>query len=162
MKTSTRQWILVLALIVTNLFSASSMVFSSHNIDELKIVARQGCVYSQYNLGVIYHGGIGVAADFKEAIFWFRKAASQGYVDAQMAIAGMYYLGEGLQQDYSEAAKWARKAADQNDAEAQYNLGMMYYAGKGVQQSFREAVNWLKKAAVQDYLNALFDGLVKS
>jgi hypothetical protein len=91
-----KQWVTVLAIVLLNLFFFSTTAFSSHQINELKSIADQGCVYSQYNLGVIYYGGIGVAPDFKEAMSWFRKADEQDYVDAQVAIAGMYYLGKGV------------------------------------------------------------------
>ncbi len=156
MKLSLQQLTISLIIVSTVTYLICSAVFASHTINELKMIADQGCVYSQYNLGVIYYGGIGVLPDFKEAMSWFRKAADQNYADAQVAIAGMFYLGTGVPQDFNEAAKWARKAAHQNDAEAQYNLGMMYYGGRGVKQDFIEAVLWLKRAALQDYPNALF------
>jgi TPR repeat protein len=113
-----RQWVVFLTLVSLILLCSSKSVFSSHRINDFKSIADQGCVYSQYNLGVIYYGGIGVPPDLEEALSWFRKVAEQDYVDAQVAMAGMYYLGQGVPQDYSEAARWARKAADQNDAEA--------------------------------------------
>ena len=41
-------------------------------------LADQGNAAAQYNLGVIYDKGLGVAQDYKAAVKWYRKAADQG------------------------------------------------------------------------------------
>jgi TPR repeat protein len=48
--------------------------------------AEQGFALAQYNLGVMYHNGQGVAQNHEEAVKWYRKAAEQGYADAQKAL----------------------------------------------------------------------------
>ncbi|MBM3522441.1 MAG: SEL1-like repeat protein, partial [Alphaproteobacteria bacterium] len=41
-------------------------------------LAEQGNAYAQYNLGVMYDNGWGVAQDYAEAERWYRLAADQG------------------------------------------------------------------------------------
>ena len=45
--------------------------------------AEQGHAEAQYNLGVCYEKGEGVAQDSSEAVKWFRQAAEQGVAEAQ-------------------------------------------------------------------------------
>jgi TPR repeat protein len=45
--------------------------------------ADQGNARAQFNLGVLYANGQGVAQDYAEAARWYRKAADQGHADAQ-------------------------------------------------------------------------------
>ena len=120
--------------------------------------ADQGCASSQYELGLMYYEGEGVARNLAEAAKWYRKAANQGDAEAQYNLGYMYYNGEGVAQNLAEAAKWYRKAANQGVADAQYNLGYMYYYGQGVAQDMAEAKKWFSMAAaqgVQDAINCL-------
>jgi len=111
--------------------------------------AYQGHVSAQYNLGVMYDKGTGVAEDDAKAVKWYRKAADQGDADAQYNLGVMYGKGRGVAEDDAEAVKWYRKAADQGDADAQYNLGAMYDQGSGVAQDYAEAMKLYRKAADQ-------------
>ena len=45
--------------------------------------AEQNYAKAQYNLGVCYEHGEGVAKDPVEAVKWYRKAAEQNYAKAQ-------------------------------------------------------------------------------
>ena len=67
MKRAASQLILALITLLSTLFFVYPIV-AAHTIEELKIIAEHGCVHSQYNLGVIYYGGIGVVPDIKEAL----------------------------------------------------------------------------------------------
>jgi TPR repeat protein len=53
-------------------------------------LADQGDAAAQYNLGLMYVDGHGVAQDDAAAVSWFRKAADQGYADAQYNLGLMY------------------------------------------------------------------------
>ena len=116
-------------------------------IRELRLLAKQGHATAQYNLGVFYAKGLGVAQDDAEAVKLFRKAAEQGHAEAQFFLGVMYRHGRGVSQDYAEAVKWWRKAAEQGGTEAQYNLGSMYYDGQGVTQDYVQTHMWLNVAA---------------
>lgn len=110
--------------------------------------------WAQNRIGVMYSLGKGIPTDYKEAAYWYRKAAEQNFAKAQHNLGYLYELGNGVQQDYKEAVYWYRKAAGQNYAAAQVNLGFMYYYGNGVQQDYKEAVYWFRKAAEQNVVEA--------
>ena len=103
----------------------------------------------QFNLGNKYRSGQGVLQDYKQAVYWYQKAAEQGFADAQFNLGLMYDKGLGVLQDYKQAAYWYQKTAEQGDAEAQNNLGGMYDKGQGVLQDYKQAVYWYQKAADQ-------------
>jgi len=97
----------------------------------------------------MYDKGKGVTQDYKQAVYWYQKAAEQGYAEAQNHLGNMYRKGLGVSQDNAEAVKWYRKSADQGDSLAQYNIGKMYAYGLGVAQDYAEAIKWIQKAAEQ-------------
>ena len=55
-------------------------------IKQYQIAAEQGNATAQYNLGVCYYNGQGVAQDNKKAVYWFTKSAEQGNADAIGAL----------------------------------------------------------------------------
>ncbi len=78
-----------------------------------KLAAEQGFANAQYNLGVMYDQGQGVAQDYKEAVRWYRKAAEQGHACSQFILGSMYDNGQGVPQDYVQAHMWYNLAASQ-------------------------------------------------
>jgi TPR repeat protein len=110
-------------------------------------LANAGNAVAQFNLGLMYDKGNGVAQDYAEAARWFRKAADQGLAVGQFNLGVSYEKGQGLPQDYAEAAKWYRKAAEKDLAMAEYNLGILYAQGQGVPQDYVEAYKWFSLAA---------------
>jgi TPR repeat protein len=109
--------------------------------------ADQGHASAQYNLGVCYRDGAGVAMNAFEAAKWYRKAAEQGHAEA----------AKSLDEFHTESLTRFRKAAEQGDAEAQNNLGKCYAEGEGVPQDFVQALKWYRKAAEQGHAEALFN-----
>jgi TPR repeat protein len=135
----------IAAAMAVVIVSACIVWFSGHPIS-----AR-----AQYNLGVAYENGQGVAMDDAQAAYWYRKAADQGDADAQTNLGVMYANGfGGLAKDDAQAVTWYRKAAEQGNAKAQYNLGIMYANGKGVQEDDAKAVSCYRNAAEQGYAHA--------
>ena len=55
-------------------------------LKELRPLAEKGDAQAQYNLGVMYYTGDGVAQDYAEALRWYRLAAEQGYASAQFFL----------------------------------------------------------------------------
>ena len=98
---------------------------SAHVEQLLRPWAERGDARAQYNLGVMYYDGRGVAQDYTKALKWWEKAAAQGDADAQYSLGTMYDAGQGVAQDYAKARKWFEKAAAQGLAAAQYNLGFI-------------------------------------
>ena len=56
---------------------------TNNRIDELKKDAQKGDVLSQSLLGDSYYYGKEVTQDYKQAAYWFKKAAEQGDEDAK-------------------------------------------------------------------------------
>jgi len=68
-----------------------------------RAAAEQGDPYAQFNLGLLYKKGDGVARDDALAATWLRLAAKQGLAFAQNHLGAMYYNGRGVEQDDHEA-----------------------------------------------------------
>ena len=69
-------------------------------------LAEKGDARAQYNLGLLYASGLGVAHDYQAALKWHRMAAKQGHAGAQNELAQMYSKGQGVPQDYVRAYMW--------------------------------------------------------
>lgn len=93
---------------------------------EILPLAKAGNTDAEHLLGLMYYMGRGVPQDYKEALFWHRKAALKGKADAQYVVGAMYYTGNAVIQDHKEAVTWFRKAAEQGHPDAQQVLGLMY------------------------------------
>jgi TPR repeat protein len=73
--------------------------------------AEQGDELAQFNLGVMYDNGQGVAKDDVEAAKWYRKAAEQGIAIAQINLGVAYVNGQGVAKDQVEAYAFFNLAA---------------------------------------------------
>jgi len=102
---------------------------------EFLAAAKEGHADSQFNVGVMYEQGIGIAKDEQEAVVWYGKAAEQGHAAAQFNLGVLYENGRGTKIDFGKANECYRKASEQGDALAIGNLGMLYVRGQGVKQN---------------------------
>ncbi len=109
---------------------------------EFSKLAGQGNADAQYELGEMYHGGIGVENDNARAVQWFTHAAEQGHIEAQFNLGRIHYEGVDVPKDEVQAIKWFTlaaeqghddahlimdyMAAEQGDAERQYEMGRMF------------------------------------
>ncbi|MFO1079536.1 MAG: retroviral-like aspartic protease family protein [Reyranellaceae bacterium] len=112
-------------------------------------LAEQGNASAQYNIGLMYDRGNGVAQDFRQAMEWYRKAAAQGHARSMNNIGVLYQRGQGVARSDTEALAWYRKAAEKGSAPAQYNLGTMYERGEVVPRDLEQALAWYRKSAAQ-------------
>ena len=97
----------------------------------------------------MYEFGKGVDEDYRQAVFWYKKAAEQGDTKAQLNLAVMYKYGTGVSEDFSQSVYWYKKAAEQGDTKAQLNLAVMYASGEGVPENFVLAYKWANLAAAR-------------
>jgi TPR repeat protein len=111
-------------------------------LNEWKPIAEQGYAFAQYNLGIMYEYGNGVAKDYAEAVKWYRLSAEQGNAIGQYSLGLMYSNGYGILKDKAEAVKWWRLSAEQGYAYAQGMLGIMYELGEGVLKENIIAYMW--------------------
>ncbi len=72
---------------------------------EFRVLAEQGHVNAQFNLGIMYAYSQGVPQDYAEAVMWYRMAAEQGNANAQNNLGVMYSTGHGVPQDYTKAGE---------------------------------------------------------
>ena len=54
----------------------------------------------------MYHLGLGVDKNDKQAFHWFIRAAEQDHAGAQASLGEMYKHGWGVEQDDAAAQKW--------------------------------------------------------
>lgn len=109
--------------------------------------AHQNIGNAQYNLGVLYHQGLGVQQDTKRAIELYRVAASNNHPEAQYNL-GIAHI-EGIGADYNPqiAAHYFEKAALGGVIEAAYNLGLIQENGLLGEAQPDEAIFWYTLAA---------------
>lgn len=116
-------------------------------VNQLWLPAHRGDPGAQYNLGLLYGSGNGIAKNLTEAAKWYRRAADQGHAKAQAMLGVLFSSGQGVPQSQTEAIKWWQRAADQGDADARFNLGMAYWKGDGVTQDFDKAAALFRSMA---------------
>jgi TPR repeat protein len=75
-------------------------------LEEWIPLAEAGHPGAQYQLGIMYYRGEGVAQDYEQAAAWYRGAAEQGDAEAQLNLGLMYAQGLGMRRDYVQAYKW--------------------------------------------------------
>lgn len=103
---------------------------------------------ASYNLGVLYHQGLGVERDLDRALYWYREAAKLGHPEAQYNLGISHIEGIGTNYDAPLAAAFFEAAANQGIVEAAYNLGLIYENGLlGGQAKQEDALLWYKIAA---------------
>ena len=105
-------------------------------------LAAAGNALGQYNLGVYYRDGLGVAQDYDAARRWFEAAAAQGYDDALNNLGVLYDHGLGVAQDSNRARQYFEQAAAKGNPYAMYNLGVLYENGRGIERDSEQATHW--------------------
>ena len=104
MNLAPRRWIV--AVILGLLAGCSDS--PKNTFEGYKARAERGDPVAQFNLGVCYDNGEGVAKDQVEAVKWFRKAADQGLAVAQFNLGVCYLYGHGVVKDLNVAyAYWS-------------------------------------------------------
>lgn len=112
--------------------------------------ALQGVANARYNLGVLYHQGLGVEKDVATAINWYGAAAALGHPEAQYNLGIAHIEGIGTGYDPKAAATFFENAARSGILEAAYNLGLIYENGLlNGERNVDHALYWYKKAADQ-------------
>jgi hypothetical protein len=113
---------------------------------EWRPLAETGNRDAQFNLGLLYENGLGVAKDGARAAQWYRRAAERDDRTAQAYLGEMYAQGLGVARDDIEALSWYKRAAERGHAASQYNVGLFYATGRGIAPSDVQAVAWITVA----------------
>lgn len=109
--------------------------------------AINGVSNARYNLGVLYHQGLGVDQDINTAVNWYRAAAELGHPEAQYNLGIAHIEGIGTNYSPEQAAYYFEQAANGGVLEAAYNLGLIHENGLIGASQPNEALFWYKYAA---------------
>jgi len=120
-------------------------------IVHFKAAAAKGNASAQYNLGVMYDEGHGVAQNYAEAVRWYKLAAAQGLDDAQYNLGVMYRNGHGVAQNFVQAHVWFNLAATKSDKDAVKERNNI--AKKMTQQQIAEAQKLARECLARNYKN---------
>ena len=102
-----KTWAAVLVIFILALGTAScaDSLEPEQKFADMLRSAEKGDAGAQYNLGLMYEQGYGVAPDPRQAAAWFEKAAERGEVNAQYRLGSLYYHGQGVPRDLQQAAE---------------------------------------------------------
>ena len=103
--------------------------------------AKIGHPEAMCDLGIFYLNGLGkLRFSYKNALIWFRNAASYGIARARFWIAMRYLRGDGVVENSRTAFKTFREGANMGDPLCLYWLGRCYYAGWGTIRDLDRAI----------------------
>jgi len=121
-------------------------------IDESRSVAEQGSADDQYRLGLRYEQAM--LLDPREAVHWYRLAATQSHPEALYRLCVLSDLGRGIPQDYQEALRWCHLAANQGHRQAMFTMGSYYDKARAVPRDPVQAHRWYNLASAYGYHEA--------
>ncbi len=148
--------------------------------------AKAGAPDAQYEVGIMYLKGQGVAQDRDKALEWLKKSSDAGYqlatsklsrideqeskfdelqtkaeagnLDAQYELAMMYLKGRGIEADDAKARQWLQRAADKDDSRAITRLGILNYKGEGGGTNYKQALALFKRVSDNSVLAQYYLG----
>lgn len=110
----------------------------------------------EFQAGMGFYDGVGVAKDFRRAVDSFERSASAGNGASMAKLGWMYWFGEGVDPDATRGAEWFRRGAKAGNPEAQYWLATFYEKGYGgVKKDDRQALELLRRSAAQGFAKAV-------
>ena len=65
---------------------------------------------SEAGIGFMYHRGLGVDVDDREAAVWLGRAAEHGQAEGQLMLGLLFYYGRGVTQSFIRAFAWCELA----------------------------------------------------
>ncbi|MEC9368319.1 MAG: SEL1-like repeat protein, partial [Pseudomonadota bacterium] len=127
--------------------AAGSLPPATIGPESLRLAAARGNPAAQYEVGVRYSKGSGVAVDMERASQWLARSAAQGLAPAQFRLASLYERGQGVEADRGKARAWYERAAEQGHVKAMHNLGVMLSSGESSNADYTNAAAWFQRAA---------------
>ena len=111
--------------------------------------AINGNVTAQFNLGVLYERGLGVAQSMIEAVEWYRSAAEHNHAPAQYNLALAHAEGRGAGRMRSSRHAGITAPPSRGLVPAMINFAIIYERGEGVGRSLLDAYAWYRAAAAR-------------
>ncbi len=109
--------------------------------------ANNGVANAKYNLGVLYHQGLGVESNIDKAMELYASAAQIGHPEAQYNLGIANIEGIGVPYNPGRASRYFESAAEDGVTEAAYNLGLIHENGLLGAVRPDLALSWYKRAA---------------
>jgi TPR repeat protein len=147
-----RLWLMVLALwvpMVPCLLAAKPG--ATQTFAETLAAGKAGDPRAQFNLGLYYMNGEGVAQDASAAVSWYVKSAVQGNAKAQNNLGICCATGNGTKLDPAQAITWWLKSAGQGNGNAACGLGRAYATGSGAPKDLVQSIFWYRRSAALGY-----------
>ena len=113
----------------------------------LRAAALAGDAAAQYEVGVRFADGRGVAQNGEEAARWLDRAAKGGFAPAMFRLGALYEKGAGVKKDLAAARDHYRAAAEKGHGKAMHNLAVLYAEGVDGAADYRAAAEWFRKGA---------------
>lgn len=110
---------------------------------------------TQFQLGLDYRNGNGVARDPAQAYKWIRLAAVGNLAEAQYTVGLMDAAGEGTPRKLTDAADWFRKASKQGHLKATILLADMSRDGTGTAVDLIGAARLYRIAAERNDMHSI-------
>ncbi|AVQ44775.1 tetratricopeptide repeat protein [Clostridium botulinum] len=117
-------------------------LYNSDPMNKLRCLVDKEEIFAMNTIGEMYYK----EQNYKEAMYWYKKASDKGNATSMSNIGFMYYNGKGVEQDYKKAIEWYSKASQAGNFTAMGNIGFMYYNGQGVKQDYKKAMYWYEKS----------------
>ena len=149
---------------------AGGGVTASDQLNALQDAASAGDPMAQWQLGLMYESGEGVAQDKAKALGYFAEIANQhadapaGGTEADIVAQSFIKMGDyywhglpeaGIPKDQGYSISLLMQAATNfRDAEAQYRLGMLYLDKSALGVHPLQAARWLNSAAWKGHVAA--------
>lgn len=105
--------------------------------------AENGDAEAQYQLGMAYYNGEGVAKDDYRALDWFKKSAEANHAAANGMCGEFLRTGTATALDPQGAALYFTKGASLGDVFSQYRIGWIFWNTS----NYNDAIPYLRQAA---------------
>lgn len=92
-------------------------------------LAENGHAQAQFDLGIMFHNGLGLEKDEEMALYWFEKAASQNHADAENYLGAIHKTGRGVAQDIGKAQMYFKRAMEHGNEDARSNYSELLAHG---------------------------------
>jgi localization factor PodJL len=112
---------------------------------------------AEYELGVRFAEGRGMARNPQQAARWYERAANAGFAPAQFRLAGLNEKGDGLKKDLQAARRLYLAAANKGHAKAMHNLAVLHAEGIDGKPDYKAAADWFRKAAAHGVADSQYN-----
>ncbi|CAC9580647.1 hypothetical protein [uncultured Gammaproteobacteria bacterium] len=139
-------------------YNLSTLYYLGHCVKEnhgmsykwLEDSAKLGDSEAQFTLGDDANSD----QDYKQAFYWFSKAADQEHTDSMSRLGDMYFNGNYVDKDEKKGFYLFTKSMHRYCSHEQDSLGYCYQKGIGTEQNDKDAIRWYQRSVDQNNASA--------